>query len=226
VSGSQSGLFLAAKGGHNQESHNHNDVGNFIVYFNGQPVLVDAGVGAYTAKTFSTERYSIWSMQSQFHNLPTVNGYMQEAGRQFAADHPYYFSDDRMVRFSLGLSKCYPADAAIEKWRRTFEFERGNKISVTDSLILKEIKGVTGWNFLTCLKPRINGDGTVTLSANGNYKTDRDIMLQYPAKDLEAQIQQVILKPEDGYVWKENLYRIILSPKSMKKRGAYQFIFR
>jgi len=25
-------LFLAAKGGHNQESHNHNDIGNFIIY--------------------------------------------------------------------------------------------------------------------------------------------------------------------------------------------------
>ncbi len=58
VSGWPSGLFLAAKGGHNAESHNHNDVGNFIVYYNGQPVIIDAGVGAYTAKTFSAERYT------------------------------------------------------------------------------------------------------------------------------------------------------------------------
>ncbi len=226
VNGSPSGLFLAAKGGHNAESHNHNDVGNFIVYYNGQPVIIDAGVGAYTAKTFSAERYTIWSMQSQFHNLPTVNGFMQEAGRNFAADNPDYFSDDKMVRFSIGLSSCYPKDAAIEKWRRTFEFERGNKISVTDSFKLQEVKGATSWNFLTCLKPKINSDGTVTLSANGIYKTDRDITLQYSAKDLDAQIQQVIIRPEDGYVWKTNLYRIIITPKSMKSRGAYQFIFR
>ncbi len=53
LNGSPSGLFLAAKGGHNAESHNHNDVGNFIVYYDGQPVIIDAGVGAYTAKTFS-----------------------------------------------------------------------------------------------------------------------------------------------------------------------------
>ena len=25
-------LFLAAKGGHNDESHNHNDIGQFIIY--------------------------------------------------------------------------------------------------------------------------------------------------------------------------------------------------
>jgi hypothetical protein len=225
-SGSPSGLFLAAKGGHNAESHNHNDVGNFIVYYNGQPVIIDAGVGAYTAKTFSSERYTIWSMQSQFHNLPTVNGFMQEAGRNFAADNPHYFSDDKRVRFSIGLSSCYPKDAAIEKWKRTFEFERGNYISVTDSFKLQEVKGATSWNFLTCLKPRINNDGTITLSSNGIYKTDRDIILQYPAKDLNAQIQQVIIRPEDGYIWKTNLNRIIITPKSMKVQGAYQFIFR
>jgi hypothetical protein len=226
VSGSPAGLFLAAKGGHNAESHNHNDVGSFIVYYNGQPVIIDAGVGAYTAKTFSAERYTIWSMQSQFHNLPTINGFMQEAGRKFAADHPVYSSDDKLVRFSLGLSSCYPKDAAIEKLRRTFEFERGNKISVTDSFKLLEVKGATSWNFLTCLKAKINADGTITLSSNGIYKIDRDIILQYPARDLDAQIQQVIIRPEDGYVWKTNLCRIIITPKSMKTLGAYQFIFR
>jgi hypothetical protein len=225
-SGSPSGLFIAAKGGHNAESHNHNDVGNFIVYYNGHPVIIDAGVGAYTAKTFSAERYTIWSMQSQFHNLPTINGFMQEAGRQFAADHPAYYSDDNKVSFSIGLSSCYPKDAAIEKWRRTFVFERGNKISVTDSFRLQQVKGATTWNFLTCLKPTINADGTITLSSNGIYKTDRDIILQYSSKDLEARVQQVIIRPEDGYVWKTNLSRIIITPKSMKDRGAYQFIFR
>ena len=37
--GSVKGLFLAAQGGHNAESHNHNDVGNFIVYADGEPRL-------------------------------------------------------------------------------------------------------------------------------------------------------------------------------------------
>ncbi len=42
--GSTDGLYLAAQGGHNGESHNHNDVGNFIVFHDGQPVLIDVGV--------------------------------------------------------------------------------------------------------------------------------------------------------------------------------------
>ena len=67
------GFFLAAKGGHNAESHNHNDVGSFIIYYDGKPVIIDVGVETYTKKTFSSQRYEIWTMQSQYHNLPTIN---------------------------------------------------------------------------------------------------------------------------------------------------------
>ncbi len=41
----KSGWFLATKGGFNNESHNHNDVGTFSLYVNTIPVLIDAGVG-------------------------------------------------------------------------------------------------------------------------------------------------------------------------------------
>src|SRR5206468_3377505 len=78
-------LYLSAWGGHNAQSHNHNDVGNFIVYGDGKPVLIDLGVETYSAKTFSSQRYDIWTMQSAYHNLPTINGVMQAAGREFQA---------------------------------------------------------------------------------------------------------------------------------------------
>src|SRR2546430_9673482 len=41
-------LFRSAWGGHNAQSHNHNDVGNFIVYGDGRPVLIDLGVETYS----------------------------------------------------------------------------------------------------------------------------------------------------------------------------------
>ena len=56
------GTFLGVKGGHNQEEHNHNDVGSFVVYRNGKPVLIDTGVGTYTKQTFSSDRYNLWFM--------------------------------------------------------------------------------------------------------------------------------------------------------------------
>ncbi len=75
---SEEGFFLACKGGHNAESHNHNDIGSFIVYCDGMPILINPGVEFYTAKTFSAARYEIWTMQSSYHNLPEINGFMQK----------------------------------------------------------------------------------------------------------------------------------------------------
>ena len=64
--GSSQGLYLAAKGGHNAESHNHNDIGNFVTYIDGKPVIIDVGVETYSRKTFSPQRYEIWTMQSGY----------------------------------------------------------------------------------------------------------------------------------------------------------------
>ena len=82
---------LAAKAGDNADSHNHNDVGSFTIYKNGKPMLIDLGVGTYTQKTFSDRRYELWTMQSQFHNLPTFvddgcltgNSHGEDAKNQF-----------------------------------------------------------------------------------------------------------------------------------------------
>lgn len=78
--------YYAAKGGHNNENHNHNDVGSFIAYYDCEPVLVDPGTGVYTKQTFSSERYEIWTMQSAWHNTPVINGRQQLAGRKYCAD--------------------------------------------------------------------------------------------------------------------------------------------
>lgn len=83
--GSADGFYVAAKGGHNLESHNHNDVGHYIVYIDGNPVIIDTGVGPYTGKTFGAQRYEIWTMQSAYHSLPTIDGVMQRNGSEFAA---------------------------------------------------------------------------------------------------------------------------------------------
>src|SRR2546430_13772160 len=112
------GWYVAAWGGHNAQSHNHNDVGNFIVYGDGKPVLIDLGVETYSAKTFSSQRYDIWTMQSAYHNLPTINGIMQAAGRQFQAESVSFNETADRVTFSADLASAYPAAAAAQRWQR------------------------------------------------------------------------------------------------------------
>ena len=102
--GASEGLYVAAWGGHNAQSHNHNDVGNVIVFADGRPLLVDVGVGEYTAKTFSPQRYDIWTMQSGWHNLPAINGADQRDGASFRARDVAFVATPSAARFSLDLA--------------------------------------------------------------------------------------------------------------------------
>ena len=111
--GSRSGLYLAAKGGHNDESHNHNDVGNFIIYKDGQPVIIDAGSGTYTARTFSNQRYDLWNNNSDYHSLPSINNVVQQAGREFEGTNVKYNTSGNTVNFALNLEKAYPPELAL-----------------------------------------------------------------------------------------------------------------
>lgn len=127
------GFFLAVKGGNNNESHNHNDVGNFIVYNNGEPLFLDSGCGKYTKKTFSQHRYDIWTMCSEYHNLPTVNGVSQLPGGQYKAENVVYSAERHEI--SLDISKAYPESAGIVSLERKASLRDG-VIEISDHVKL------------------------------------------------------------------------------------------
>ncbi|MCM3502141.1 heparinase II/III-family protein [Microbacterium sp. P26] len=130
--GTPRGLTLVAKGGHNGEHHNHNDVGSFVVAVDGVPVIVDAGRPTYTAATFGPDRYDIWTMQSAWHNVPVVRGTGQPAGADAAArDAAAVIGDGRSV-FSVDLAGAYPG-AGLAEWRRRAELDRdAARVEITD----------------------------------------------------------------------------------------------
>jgi hypothetical protein len=93
-----------------------NKPGNFIMYADGKPVLIDLGIETYTAKTFSSRRYEIWTMQSGFHNLPTINGVEQKDGRPYAA---------RGVSFSANPKACAYSHLSEREGLRRDAFQAG-----------------------------------------------------------------------------------------------------
>ncbi|WP_282942718.1 heparinase II/III family protein [Paenibacillus sp. RC67] len=168
TAGQGTGLYLAAKGGHNDESHNHNDIGHCIVYYNGFPFLIDAGVESYTAKTFSPQRYEIWTMQSAYHSLPTVNGVQQQAGKAFRATEVTYESNEERARVSMNIGTAYPPEAGINVWRRncTLYREGGNSkaaVEIVDSFQLKEVTTEVIFNYLMLPIPLLRDKGIVEL---------------------------------------------------------------
>ncbi|QCI99375.1 heparinase II/III family protein [Agrobacterium larrymoorei] len=124
---------LAVKAGTNGESHNHNDVGSFTLYKNGKPLLIDVGVGSYTAKTFSASRYDIWTMQSAYHNLPIIGGIMQSAGSEYCArDFKAEFNEERAC-VSFDISGAYPSPASSHRYLRSVRLVRHSHIEVQDT---------------------------------------------------------------------------------------------
>ncbi|MBQ7826230.1 MAG: heparinase II/III family protein, partial [Clostridia bacterium] len=151
----KNGLYMAIKGGCNGESHNHNDVGTFIVYADGEPQVVDMGNMLYTAKTFGPERYTLQNTRSMNHNLPLIGGVEQCEGREYCAK--VIAAGEQGAE--LEIAGAYPSDAGILSIRRTF-VPHENGVTLTDRIALDGEKEVT-WVFML-RKPPVCEAGKVT----------------------------------------------------------------
>ena len=111
---------LGAKAGNNADSHNHNDVGSVTLYKNGQPLLIDVGVETYSKKTFSPQRYEIWTMQSSWHNLPEFDpdgaAYQQQPGAAFTARDVVVTA--ALDGITMDLAPAYGAVPGLGSYRR------------------------------------------------------------------------------------------------------------
>ncbi len=224
--GSAAGLFLAAKGGHNAESHNHNDIGQFVVFAEGRPVLVDAGVETYSRKTFGPDRYSIWTMQSSWHNLPEVNGVMQRNGREFAARDLSYAADDARVEFGLDIAGAYPPEAGLLSWRRRFLFRRDAGIEIEDRYRLAAPPQRVLLFLMTPCAVEL-APGTIALSERplGEGLPSGRATLRYDAARLAASCEEVPLAdPQLQGIWGDRLFRIRLEARRPAQEDAFTLV--
>lgn len=199
------GLYLAVKGGHNAESHNHNDVGSFIVYSDGKPLIIDVGVGTYCADTFNGNRYKIWTMQSQYHNLPTINGQLQLPGRDRKATNVLYNCENEL---SMSLLNAYPAEALIESYNRKCNL-KDSKITVCDSITFNE-SGNISFNLMFADEPVLNDDNTISISGR---KIMYDTILNPVVEEIEITDRKI------SSAWRRNkLYRVVLTAENIKSK--------
>ena len=210
--GSADGFYVAAKGGHNAESHNHNDVGHYIVYLDGKPVVIDAGVETYIGKTFSPDRYDIWTMQSAYHSLPTIDGVMQSPGLTSAARYASSYSDERKATFSVEIADAYPAKAKLTSWQRTVVLIRSQEVQVEDRYALTERANAIETSLLTPCAVDVS-PGLITLktkSLPGNRSTG-EACIHYDAKLMTPQIERIDLADDKTQShWGEQISRIVL----------------
>ena len=123
--GTSTGLTVAAKGGHNDERHNHLDVGSFVVALDGRPMLVDVGKPTYTAASFGPDRYDAWPVGSGWHNVPEIAGAAQQPGPGHRAREAAAALSARSAELSADIAAAYPEGTA-DRWRRTVRLVRAD----------------------------------------------------------------------------------------------------
>lgn len=206
--GSSKGFYFAAKGGYNNESHNHNDAGSCIMYYDGEPILADAGVGTYTRKTFSAHRYDIWTMQSQYHNLPQINGVDQKNGYEYKARNCTFRATNKYVRFSAELAGAYPKEAAVKSWVRSYQLNRKKSFVITDSYQLEKAKEANKLFFITPCDVTVKGNYLIL----DNQKSK--IKMAFDSKRLIVKVEKREIR--DNKIkknWNKGLNRIVFTYK-------------
>ena len=201
----QGSWVLGAKFGSNGDSHNHNDTGSITVYKDGRPFLIDIGVESYTQKTFSPQRYEIWTMQSAWHNLPTFDGVQQLPGAEYAARE--VCTDKNGITGEL--AGAYPPIPGLTTYRRSVSVsEQG--IALQDET---DYPGTVELTLLTEQQPAPTADGFVVGTLGG---------IRFDPGVVAAAVTPVsITDPRLRTAWPETIYKITLHFQKMLNLELY-----
>lgn len=198
---SESPLFaLAVKAGDNDDNHNHNDTGSLTLYKNGKPVLAYIGVESYTGKTFSAQRYEIWTMQSGYHNLPTLDGKDECAGADYRAVDVETSFGAESASISMELAHAYPPSDGGSYYRRSVTLDKAaGRVLLTDTTDFQDVI----LNFIVCEKPEIEGNSLKLPDSRMEFSGASLLTVEtLPITDARLQT-----------AWKSDLYRIRLTMK-------------
>lgn len=229
--------FVSMKGGNNAESHNHNDLGNFVIYYLNQPVIIDLGRDTYTSQSFSNRRFELMNCRSAYHNVPLINGFEQKDGRGYRTSNVEHISGGGISSFGFNIENAYPKETDVTKWERVLTFD--GRETAEETVKVHEIFEYAKGNAATQLvlmcygEPRFDkkknvllADGKVRLCIGKSKASKSERSLS--KSDVHVSWEKVNMP--DGIMktqWNDNVYRIFLTLKQGKKycKGSLVYAF-
>jgi hypothetical protein len=160
------GAFVfAAKGGHNDEPHNHNDIGHFLLYAQGETLLTDLGCGQYTRAYFGPERYEILCNGSQGHSVPIIDGLHQQAGADKRAQLLAFSSTEEQDIFALEFASAYGMEK-LRQLARCFTWRKSEPptLEVSDTFEFSQAPISLVERFMTWHQPQRAEDGRIFIA--------------------------------------------------------------
>lgn len=214
------GFHVGAKGGNNGASHNHNDVGNFTVAFDGEPLVIDIGAEKYNSLTFSKDRYTIWTNRSAWHNVPLIAGREQLAGHQYGARNAAVISDAGSSSLTMDLAAAYPTAAGLDSFVRSVSLHR-DRGSVEVHDVWEGLGDETvhvAWHLMLCNRPIVLDSGVIMISDK--------VELRYSGATARialdvAPVHDEVLRS----IWGTELFRLRLIADIAPRRGEMKLEF-
>ena len=186
----EKGYSLATKGGNNGESHNHIDVGTFILSRNNKQIIADIGAGPYVDGYHSDKRYTFFHPSAYAHSIPIIDGVPEDG---IARDDAIVVFDEKTNSASVEFAQAYGKDF-IKSVKREFKFD-SYSLTLTDTFEL-DSKGEITERLISLIEPKIeNGkiviDDTELLAENG-------LMPEITVKVVDPHVGS--LKPHPVYI--------------------------
>ena len=196
------------KAGSNNEFHNHNDVGSFMISKGGRVTFTDPGGGEYTSQYFDyVERYKILECSARSHSVPIINGILQK--EWLKKKSTIYTEKENEYEFSM--ENGYVIDT-LKSLKRNFLCEEEG-ITVTDTYEFSEMPTSVVERFVTLEEPRFE---------EGKVIVGESILIYDPALyDFEFSTDTCVRK---GQI-KETLYIFDFKAKKLDTNMCLQFKF-
>lgn len=201
-------FYAAFKGGHNAESHNHNDVGTNIVFKDGAPILIDIGNDQYTKLTFSDKRYTLPSNRSIYHNTLSTDDTEQLPGVQYHAEN--FTVDAASKTASMTLEKAYAPESGITSYRKTTALTESG-VTITNEFTLDKER-TAKLNLILCAKPEPISENAFAVTSDGV----RAVIRYTPGLAFAVEVLPLDEHPfwRRSYPNADAIYRVILSKKT------------
>lgn len=208
-------IRLAAKGGHNSEMHNQNDIGSFMVVSGGKVVLTDPGRGRYSKAYFGPDRYRILMASSRGHSVPVINGFEQAEGREHAATVLHHSHAPQADRLELDMTAAYPAEAGLALLHRSVTLDRqaaGGRVLLEDQFQFSQGEGVFQSVLVTPLGAQAD-NGVVRIG-----DTEAGLRVDYDAAALDVSLDRHE-GVEKQYQPAVDLIRVVFTPRQKTSEG-------
>lgn len=171
-------VCLLVKGGNNGESHNHNDVGTFVISRGDNMIASDPGGGDYCREYFREQRYTFFAARSMGHNFPIVDGTEQTASDTCAARSFDVRHEGDRDTISIDLTGVLAVDALAEQHRLLSGDLKTGRITVEDIFELTRPTEIRD-RIVTLFEPEPIGYGVIRIGgAQGmTLRFDEDALI-------------------------------------------------